>query len=50
MASEHEHHELTDFQKGSIVKGLKFSIQAEVTCDLNLPYQTVFGFLSPYKE
>jgi len=32
MASEHEHHELTDFQNGAIVEGCKFSMQAKVAC------------------
>ena len=47
MASEHERHELTDFQKG---EGCKFSIQAEVAHDLNLAPQMVSSFLSRYDQ
>ena len=50
MASEHEHHELTDFQKGAIVEGCKFSTQAEVARDLSLAPQTVSSFLSRYEK
>ena len=50
MASEHKRHELTDFQKGAIIKGCKFSTQAEVARDLNLAPQTVSRFLSHYDQ
>ena len=50
MASEHKRHELMDFQKGAIVEGCKFSTQAEVARDLNLPRQTVSSFLSRYDQ
>src|SRR5579859_4894306 len=50
MASEHERHELTDFQKGAIIEGCKFSMQAEVARDLNLATQTVSNFLSRYDQ
>ena len=50
MASEHERHELTDFQKGAIVEGCKFSTQAKVAHDLNLAPQTVSSFLSRYDQ
>ena len=50
MASEHERHELTDFQNGAIVEGCKFSTQAKVAHDLNLAPQTVSSFLSRYDQ
>lgn len=50
MASEHKRYELTDFQKGAIVEGCKFSKQAEVARDLHLPPQTVSSFLSRYNK
>ena len=37
MAQEHERHELTDFQKGEIVEGHKFSLHAEIARDLTIP-------------
>ena len=49
MVSEHEHHELTDFQNGAI-EGCKFSRQVKVTRDLNLFCQTVSTFLSRNDE
>ena len=50
MAQEHERHELTDFQKGEIVEGRKFSSHAEIACDLTILRRTVSGFLINYDQ
>ena len=50
MAQEHERHELTDFQKGEIVEGRKFSSHVEIAHDLTIPRRTVFGFLTNYDQ
>ena len=50
MAQEHERHELTDFQKGEIVEGRKFSSHAEIARNLTIPRRTVSGFLTNYDQ
>ncbi len=42
----HERHELTEFQKGEIIEGAKFSSHAEIAGDLKIPRRTVSNFLS----
>jgi hypothetical protein len=50
MAPEHERHELTEFQKGQIVEGRKFSSPSKIAHDLNIPRQTIDSFLSRYDQ
>ena len=50
MVQEHERHELTDFQKGEIVEGCKFSSHAEIAHDLTIPRRTVYRFLTNYDQ
>jgi len=33
----HERHELTEFQKGEIIEGAKFSSHTEIAHDLKIP-------------
>ena len=46
MNPPHERHELTDFQKGEIIEGAKFSSHAEIARDLKIPRRTISNFLS----
>lgn len=46
MEPPHERRELTDFQKGEIIEGAKFSSHAEIARDLQIPRRTVSSFLS----
>jgi len=42
----HEWHELTEFQKGEIIEGAKFSSHTKIACDLKIPQRTISNFLS----
>jgi len=50
MNPQHERHELTEFQKGEIIEGTKFSSHSEIARDLKIPRRTVSSFLSRSRQ
>ena len=46
----HEHHELTDFQKGEIVGMRRSSSPTKISRELDIPQQTISSFLQRFNE